>query len=135
MILIDTNVLVALVDERDQLHARATRDLSKLTGPFGVMSAVLSEACFLLDQAYLRARLGMLLERLPMVAIEPSAPWWNDVFQWLDRYADHTPDLCDALLVTHSSRTQAQIWTYDSEFKTVWRKPDGKKLTLVGSTR
>lgn len=135
MILLDTNVLVALVDERDRLHERAARDLKKLSGPFGVMSVVLAESCFLLEASYLRQRLSLLLERLPAAAIEPEAPWWSEVFTWLQRYADHNPDLCDALLVTQSHRTKATIWTYDTEFKTVWRKPDGKKPALVGSTR
>lgn len=135
MILIDTNVLVALVDERDRLHTRATRDLGKLKGPFGVLGVVLSEACFLLEDDYLRQRVSMLLERLPAVAIEPSTPWWNDVFAWLHRYAEHTPDLCDALLITQSSRTRAPIWTYDTEFKTVWRNLDGRKVHLALSAR
>lgn len=135
MILLDTNVLVALVDERDRLHARAARDLNKLSGPFGVMSAVLAETCFLLEAGYLRQRLSLLLERIPATAIELEAPWWGEVFTWLHRYADHDPDLCDALLVTQSHRIKAAIWTYDSDFKTVWRNRDGKKPTLVGSTR
>jgi predicted nucleic acid-binding protein len=135
MILLDTNVLVALVDERDHLHGRAKRDLGKLAGPFGVLSVVLAEACFLLEEGYLRGRLSMLLERLPAVPTEPEAPWWADVFAWLDDYADQSPDLCDALLVTLAHRSQARVWTYDSEFVKVWRLPGGKRVPTITASR
>jgi len=135
MILLDTNVLVALVDERDELHARASRDLRKLKGPFALTSVVLSEACLLLDERYLRERLGLLLERLPAVPIEPEPPWWSDVFGWLARYADHAPDLADAILVTLAGRSSAAVWTYDSEFTKVWRLPNGRRVPLASSMR
>lgn len=131
MILVDTNVLVALVDERDRLHRRAKRDLHKLRGPFGVTSVVLSEACFLLEDSYLRDRLSMLLQRMSIVPVELDSPWWQDVFDWLARYADHTPDLCDAMLIVLSSRIGAAIWTYDTEFRKAWRRPDGKLVVMA----
>lgn len=44
MILVDTNVLVALVDERDRLHVRARGDLKRVgKKELGVTSAVLTE--------------------------------------------------------------------------------------------
>jgi predicted nucleic acid-binding protein len=135
MILIDTNVLVALVDEKDRLHLRAKRDLGKLKGPFGVTSPVLTEACFLLEQPYLRGRLAMLLERLPAEPVEPELPWWPDVFAWLNAYADHTPDLCDAVLVTLAARSSWPVWTYDTEFSSIWRLPNGRRIALAASIR
>jgi predicted nucleic acid-binding protein len=135
MILLDTNVVVALVDERDRLHARARRDLRKLSGPFAVISVVLSETCFLLEQSHLRKRLRLLLERLSVRALELEEPWWGDVFDWLARYADHEPDLCDAMLAVLASRNKSQIWTYDSEFRKLWRAPDGRPLHVVPTPR
>src|SRR5437879_5495794 len=120
MILLDTNVVVALVDERDRLHPRAKRDLRKIAGPFGLTSVVLSEACFLMPETYLRERLRLLLARLPIGPIELEDPWWSDVFDWLVRYAEHEPDLCDAMLAVLASRKACPIWTYDSEFKRLW---------------
>jgi predicted nucleic acid-binding protein len=135
MILVDTNVLVALVDERDRLHPRAKRDLRKLRGPFGVTSAILCECCFLLEASYLRQRLNLLLEQLACVAIEPESPWWGDVFTWLERYADQSPDLCDGLLTVLSARMAATIWSYDREFHAIWRDPVGKRLKVVPASR
>lgn len=135
MILVDTNVLVALADERDALHRRAKRDLRKMTPPFGVTSVVLSETFFLLEESYLRARLGLLLERLPIQPVEPDVPWWSEVLVWMARYADHRPDLCDGMLAVLGARIPASIWTYDREFRRLWRRPDGKPLAVMPPVR
>jgi hypothetical protein len=37
-----------------------------------------------------------------MRAIELAPPWWDEVFNWLGRYAEHAPDLGDAALVLTS---------------------------------
>ncbi len=133
MILVDTNVLVALVDEGDALHTRATRDLKRLRrGPFGVMSVVLGEACFLLPLLHSRLRLRFLLDHLRSFSVELSIPWWNEVFDWLAIYADHEPDLADAALLHLSgSIPGASIWTYDREFATTWRHKDGTPPRLA----
>lgn len=135
MILVDTNVLVALADERDGLHARARSDLRKLKGPFGVTGVVLAETCFLLQSDHRRRRVRHLLEHLPMRAIELTQPWWDELFDWLARYAEHAPDLCDATLVLLAARQSLPIWTYDTEFHKRWRRPDGKPLRVVPSLR
>jgi predicted nucleic acid-binding protein len=131
VILLDTNVLVALVDERDGLHKRAQRDFGKLKGPFAVTSAVLVEACFLLRSDYLRARLHAILEMFGMKHVEVSAQQWPEIFQWLHDYASHVPDLCDAILVSFAYRETVSIWTYDKEFRTIWRTPHKKALKVV----
>jgi predicted nucleic acid-binding protein len=133
VILVDTNVLVGLVDHEDDLHVRASRDLRRLRrGPFGVTSAVLAECVFLLPEAHLLERLAFLLRRLPFSPVELPAPWWQAVFGWIARYADHEPDLADAQLVLLASTTSnARIWTYDREFRTTWRTPDGDAPPLA----
>ena len=80
MILIDTNVLVALVDERDALRNRALEDLGKLEGPFEVLDAVLVETYFLLQQAYLRQRVCFVLERLAIGHAQIQIDWWSHIF-------------------------------------------------------
>jgi predicted nucleic acid-binding protein len=137
MILLDTSVLVALVDERDRLHALAKRELKRLEkSELGVTSAVLAECLFLLPAVYLRRRLSFLLERVGAVAVHLEFPWWTEVFSWLDEYAEHEPDFADAELVVLSGRDPSHtVWTYDREFRDVWRRPDGSKIPLLGSTR
>ena len=97
-------------------------------------SAVLTECAFLLSAKYLRQRLAFLLERLGIVAVELELPWWKDVFDWLDRYAEHEPDFADAQLAVISGRNRAdKVWTYDREFRDIWRRPDGSKIPVLGT--
>jgi predicted nucleic acid-binding protein len=133
MILIDTNVLVALVDERDGLRSRALADLGKLKGPYEVLDAVLEETFFLLNEVYLRQRLRFLLERLVVGHAHLHADLWSSIFDWLEKYARHEPDLCDAMLIAAAAHQKCAIWTYDAEFTKLWRSPEGKPLQLVGS--
>lgn len=132
MILLDTNVLVALALPRDRLHQRATRDLEKLVRhELRVLPSVLAEACFLLTQAQQRARLAELLAGVrARQAVEPS---WDRVFEWLARYAEHEPDWTDGCLVVMASREQ-RVWTYDDEFRSVWRRLDGTRVPLAVSS-
>lgn len=129
MILVDTNVLVALVLRRDALHRRAARDLEKHAAEeLAVPAAVLCETSFLLARREQRARLRELLVGL---RVRPSAePPWGDVFAWLERYAEHEPDWADACLVALAGR-EHRVWTYDAEFRTVWRRADGHRVRLV----
>lgn len=131
MILVDTNVLVALADERDQLHARATRDLGRLQGPYALSSVVLAEAFFLLPERHLRLRVQHLVERLPLSFVEIAGASWPAVFAWLQRFVEHEPDLCDGQLCTLATELDASIWSYDAEFRTMWRGPNGSRLKIV----
>jgi predicted nucleic acid-binding protein len=133
MILIDTNVLVALADERDGLGPRAAKDLKRLrSGPFAITAPILAEACFLLPRGHLRKRLRFLLDRLGVAIVEMPAPWWNDVFDWMERHQTHEPDLADAELATLcSKKPEYRVWTYDEEFRTIWRRKDGSRIPLT----
>ena len=135
IVLLDTTPLVALCDPRDGLHARALADLDRLAKrPLSLCSPVLAEACFLLGQAAQRARLERLITEL---GIRPHAPddeptLWCDVFRWLARYAEHEPDWADGYLAVVSEREPlAHIWTYDREFRTTWRRPNGTRIPLA----
>jgi predicted nucleic acid-binding protein len=133
LIVVDTSVLVGLVDERDALHDRSFDDLRKLTGKqLWVLDSVLTETCFLLRRRQARARLRLVLAFLRVRQSPLDTASWNDVFDWMERYADHEPDLADAQLVIMSARDRTcRIWTYDREFVHLWRRPDGSKIPLV----
>jgi hypothetical protein len=50
----------------------------------------------------------------------------------MKRYADHTPDYADACLCIMTHREpKAQVWTYDSEFTNIWRRPDGSAVPMA----
>ena len=135
MILIDTTPLVALCDPRDSLHAKALVDLDRLARkPLVLCAPVLTEACFLLGHPIQRERLERILAALSIrpFATEDEAGLWRDVFRWLGRYVEHEPDWADGYLAVASGREKtAKVWTYDSEFRTTWRRPDGSRIPLA----
>jgi predicted nucleic acid-binding protein len=126
-------VLVALVDAGDDLHGRARAGLRALKRErFGITSAVLAESLFLLPRIHERCRLAALLDELAFVHVELEPPWWPDLFRWLDQYAEHEPDLADAQLTLLCDRdARRRVWTFDNEFKDVWRLSNGKPIPLA----
>lgn len=135
MILLDTAPLVALCDPRDALNRRALRDLDRLgRDSFALCSPVLGEACFLLPHGVQRRRLRRFLAEFSVAAYrcDDEDRLWVDVFDWLERYEEHDPDWTDGYLaVVSSTERTARIWTYDSEFRTTWRRPDGTRIPLA----
>lgn len=95
---------------------------------------VLTEACFLLAHPVQRQRLRRFLSEFEVVPLvtddEPGL--WGDAFDWLARYEEHEPDWADAYLVVLSSRDpRLKVWTYDAEFRSTWRRPDGSRVPLA----
>jgi len=135
MILIDTSPLVALCDGRDQKHRPAVTHLASLaSSEFGVCDAVLTETCFHLPYLSQRQRLRALLDDLGVrpVPVSNEFAFRLEVFDWLTKYADHLPDWADGCLAVLSGRyPDAKVWTYDREFRTIWRRPNGTVIPLA----
>jgi len=135
VILIDTGPLVALCDARDSMHRTAMKHVASLPpGPLMTCDAVLAEACFHLPYPSQRQRLHALVRELGIRAAPDSDDplLWRDVFGWLLKYADHEPDWADGCLAVLSGRERgSKVWTYDREFKTIWRRPDGSAIPLA----
>ena len=135
MILVDTAPLVALCDPTDGLHATAVRDLDRLRRtPLVVCTPVLTEACFHLAREAQRQRLRRLLTEFSIVpyASDREGELWLDVLEWLARYAEHEPDFADGYLAVVSGiERRFKVWTYDSEFRTTWRRNDGTRIPLA----
>jgi predicted nucleic acid-binding protein len=139
MILIDTTPLVALCDARDSRHRVALKDLQALApAKLGVCEAVLMEACFHLPSRAQRQRLRAALDQLHIAALPRTDDhgFWLDVLDWLSKYADHEPDWADGCLAVLSGRDASlKVWTYDREFRTTWRRPDGTAIPMAVSGR
>jgi predicted nucleic acid-binding protein len=135
MILLDTNVVVALADLRDELNRRAVSDVQKLKRKGLLLPGpVLSEALILLPRWETRARLRSLIQTLeiePFQLVDDLAVW-EEIFSWLFRYNQHSPDWVDAYLAVASSHEpRLKVWTYDQEFWKVWRRPNGSRIPLA----
>lgn len=139
MILVDSNVLIALADRRDRLYTSAAADLRRLVGhDLMLTSPVLTEVCFGLSSAIHRARVRDLIRELRMrpLMVADGPHLWQEVFAWLERYAEHEPDWTDAHLAVLCGRDrELKVWTYDQEFVRVWRRPDGSRIPLASRLR
>lgn len=135
MILIDTGPLVALCDARDSKHRIAVRHLASLAADnFSVCDAVLTETCFHLPHQNQRQRLRAILHELTVQSLPPSdeSDYWFEVLDWLVKYAEHEPDWADGCLAVLSGRDKdLKVWTYDREFRTTWRRPNGTMVPLA----
>ena len=135
MIAIDTTPLVALCDARDAKHSTAVKDLDRLAADdFAICDAVLTEACFHLPYRTQRLRLRDLLLELSVSTLPAGSDpaFWSEAFDWLVNYADQDPDWADACLAVLSGRhKQWKLWTYDREFRTTWRRPNGTAIPLA----
>ena len=135
MILVDTGPLVALCDPRDGLNRVALRDLDRLARrALVVCDGVLAECCFHLPHPVQRTRLARLLQALALRPYEHAgeADLQVEVFDWLLKYAEHEPDWVDGWLAVVAGREKRwKVWTYDAEFRTTWRRPDGTRIPLA----
>jgi predicted nucleic acid-binding protein len=135
VILIDTGPLVALCRRRDTHHRRAVEHLQSLANnQFAVCEAVVVEACFHLLHRAERRRLAALLHAVQVAWLLPAlgADYRRHVFEWLIKYADHQPDWADACIAVLSGYdTKVMVWTYDREFRTIWRRPDGTRIPMA----
>jgi len=133
MILLDTGPLVALIDPRDSLHRRSRNDLAKLTDPtYLVTVPVLTETYFHLCSRVARRKLHALLRELNVSVRDIAGSTVAASMDWLDAYADHEPDFADAVTAVLSSEVEGSlVWTYDREFRTTWRRPDGSAIPLA----
>ena len=135
MILVDTTPLVALCDARDSQHAVAVKQLEKLASAgLCTCEAVLMESCFHLPHREQRQRLRELLYGLTVSSLPAPCDrrFWSDVLDWLTKYAEHEPDWADACIVVLCGLDRRlKVWTYDREFRTTWRRPDGTAIPLA----
>lgn len=135
MILIDTTPLVALCDPRDSLNAIALRHLKSLAkSQLAICEPVLCEACFHLSTPHQRNRLQMTIESLGILPVSVDDPrsLWKEVLDWLNKYADHEPDWADGYLAVLAGRHhEFKVWTYDAEFRTIWRRPNGSAIPMA----
>ena len=137
MILVDTGPLVALADPRDTCNRRAARQLQRLRRQrLATCVPVLVETCFHLSSPHVRENLRAVMDEFGISLLAPTDEglFLHQVFNWLAKYAEHVPDFADAWLVGLCGEDERlKLWTFDKEFRTHWRKADGKAIPLAVS--
>lgn len=95
---------------------------------------MLTEACLHLPHRNQRQRLGALLREFSAqpIPVTYELAFLLEVLDWLTKYADHEPDWADGCLAILSGRHKnLKVWTYDREFRTTWRRPNGTVIPLA----
>lgn len=124
-VLLDTGVIVALLDRRERHHERCRAALQRLSGPLVTAEAVIAEACYLLrgvagaPEAVLE-NVEKKVFQIPLHLEESAA----GVRALMKRYSRVPMDLADACLVTLADALgTGRILTLDGDFRVYrWRR-------------
>jgi len=124
-VLLDTGVIVALLDRSEQYHARCAAVIAELEQPLVTCEAVIAESCYLLRQVSGAAE--TVLEnvargvfQVPFQLSRSAAPVRNI----MRKYRNQPADLADACLIHLADELDTgEILTLDRDFELYrWRR-------------
>jgi uncharacterized protein len=124
-VLLDTGVIVALLDRSERTHPRCVEAIESLVAPLVTCEAVIAEACYLLrgihgaaDAVLDNVEAGVF--EIPFRLIGAS----RSIRLLMKKYARVPMDFADACLVHLADELgTGRILTLDSDFRTYrWRK-------------
>jgi predicted nucleic acid-binding protein len=131
-VLLDTGVIVALLDRSERHHRSCVAALQAVTAPLVTCEAVIAESCYLLRA--LSGASSAILEnvvkgtfQIPF-QLSRSAPQIQRVFR---KYQDREVDFADACLIHLATEFQAgEILTLDHDFE-IYRWAVNKRFRLL----
>lgn len=130
--LLDTGVIVALLDRSERYHPQCVEVVSDLAGPLATCEAVIAEACYLLRG--IRKAPAAVVENMVQGVFQIPvrlADQATAVVRLLGKYADVPMDLADACLVDMADRLEtARILTLDGDFE-IYRWRARRKFDLL----
>lgn len=131
-VIIDTGVLVALIDKRDFCHEWVKHQIVSLPVPYKTCEAVVTEACHLLAHVSGGARQVLTFVERATIEIDFSLPGEIAVVKELIKKYENVPmDFADACLVRMSETIDNSIvFTLDSDFW-VYRKNSKDAIELI----
>lgn len=130
--IVDTGVLVALIDRRDRYHAWVTEHLTQIVPPLLTCEAVISETWFLLQRVKNgRETLLKLLDRRQVVVQFDLDSELATVVALMTRYQSVPISLADAELVRMAEiYANSSVFTLDSDFQ-IYRKNRDRPIPLL----
>jgi uncharacterized protein len=131
-VIVDTGVLVALIDRRDIQHEWVKNQLTQILPPLLTCEAVISEAWFLLQRVKngRETLLQLLNHRQVEVHFNLNAEL-APVLTLLTRYRSVPASLADAELVRMAELyPHSSIFTLDSDFQ-IYRKNRDRLIPLI----
>ena len=131
-VLLDTGVIVALLDRSERFHQKSVDSLKNLSAPLITCEAVIAESCYLLRG--LKGAAEGILEnvvsgvfQIPL-QLGQSA---TEVHQIMRKYRDRQIDFADACLICLASRFDSgKILTLDRDFE-IFRWGRNKPFELL----
>lgn len=131
-ILLDTGVLVTFINKREKLHSWTKEQWKKIELPLLTCEAVITEACFLLQDVYEgeEAVMNLISQKIILIPFQ-----LNDdseaIRELMKRYQNVPMSLADACLVRMSELISGScILTLDSDFL-VYRKNKNQIIDLI----
>jgi len=131
--LLDTGVIVALLDRSERYHARCAQALESLEQPLATCEAVIAESCYLLRTIpgaaeTVLANVEQGIFQIPMQLNQAAAP----IRAILRKYRDVPADLADACLIHMADELETgEILTLDSDFARYrWRRNRAFQLLI-----
>ena len=131
-VIVDTGILVALIDRQDQYHDWALEQLSSISPPLLTCEAVISEAWFLLGRVRNGRKALFLLLEQAQVSIEFDLNAEQvAVIALMRRYQSVPASVADAELVRMAELyPQSSVFTLDSDFQ-IYRKNRNTPIPLI----
>ena len=124
-VLLDTGVIVALLDRSEQYHKPCIRALKTLEQPLATCEAVIAESCYLLRRIpgaaeMVLANVEQGVFQIPFQLNRAAAP----IRSILRKYRDVPADFADACLIHMADELDTgEILTLDSDFTRYrWRR-------------
>ncbi len=124
-VLLDTGVIVALLDRSERYHARCVQALENLEQPLVTCEAVIAESCYLLRELNgapeaVLANVEQGIFQIPFQIAHSAAA----VRAIVHKYRDVPADFADACLIQMADELETgEILTLDSDFARYrWRR-------------
>ena len=131
-ILLDTGGLVAFINKREKQHPWTVEQWKKVIPPLLTCEAVITEACFLLQDIYegedaVMALLDRQIIQIPF-QISNESP---NIRLLMKQYQNVPMSLADACLVRMSELIESScVLTFDSDFR-VYRRHKNEAIELI----
>jgi predicted nucleic acid-binding protein len=131
-VLLDTGVIVALLDRSERLHETCVECLEHLVAPLVTCEAVIAESCYLLR--HMKGAADAILKNVETgifqipIHLSQSATRLRHIFR---KFKDREVDLADACLVYLAEQLDAgEILTLDRDFE-IYRWGGNKRFKLL----
>jgi predicted nucleic acid-binding protein len=131
-VLLDTGVIVALLDRSEKFHQACAEAVGELEAPLITCEAVIAESCYLLRN--LAGAAEAVIENVAAGVFQVPFQLSREAVglkQVLRKYRDHKIDLADACLIRLAEEFEtADILTLDKDFA-VYRWSRNKRFRIL----